>query len=123
MLLYGRNQAGTCLISTGKTKWSSAAARLHCDCQTAVHSKKNGKYFVACDAYPKCRNTFSLPPNGTIKKAEKICEKCGFPLMMSLRKGKKPWIFCFNTGCESNKERLEEYKKKQELEQGTSKNH
>jgi DNA topoisomerase-1 len=79
-----------------------------------TYSPKNKKHFIACDAYPKCKNTFSLPPYGTIKKLdkEKVCEECGFPLLMSLRKGKKPWIFCFNPECPSNKKRIEEYKKR-----------
>jgi len=85
------------------------------------YSKKNRKYFVACNAYPECKNTYSLPPNGNIKKLDKPCEKCGFPLMMSLRKGKKPWIFCFNKDCESNKQRLEEYQAKKAAEEAESK--
>ena len=79
-----------------------------------TYSRKNRRHFIACDAYPNCTNTYSLPPNGTIKKTDKLCEKCGFPLLMSLRKGKKPWFFCFNTQCETNKERIEEYRKRQE---------
>jgi DNA topoisomerase-1 len=83
---------------------------------TITYSPKNKKHFIACDAYPKCKNTFSLPPYGTIKKVtpEKKCEKCSFPLLMSLRKGKKPWIFCFNPECPNNKKRIEEYRKRQE---------
>lgn len=79
-----------------------------------TYSPKNKKYFIACDAYPKCKNTFSLPPHGTIKKPkpEKICEECGFPLLMALRKGKKPWFFCFNSECPSNKKRIEAYRKR-----------
>ncbi|MFA5953084.1 MAG: DNA topoisomerase I [Candidatus Pacearchaeota archaeon] len=83
------------------------------------YSKKNRKHFVACDAYPNCRNTYSLPPNGIFKKMEKNCEHCSFPLLMSLRKGKKPWIFCFNPECETNKEwaqKREEYQKNKEEE-------
>jgi len=53
---------------------------------------------------------------GIFKKIEKTCEKCSWPMLMSLRKGKKPWIFCFNPVCESNRERLEEYRKKKEQE-------
>jgi len=78
-----------------------------------TYSRKNKKHFVACNAYPNCKTTFSLPP-GTIKKTDKVCEKCGFPLMMSLKHGKRPWIFCFNSACETNKERIEEYRKKRE---------
>ncbi len=81
-----------------------------------TYSKKNRRSFIACNAYPNCKNTYSLPPNSLIKKTDKVCEKCGFPMLMSLRKGKKPWIFCFNNQCITNKERLEEYKKKKEEE-------
>ena len=59
------------------------------------YSKKVGRYFVACDQYPACKTTFSLPPNALIKKTEKVSEN-GLPLLMALRKGKKPWIFEFN---------------------------
>lgn len=77
-----------------------------------TYSPKNRKFFIACDAYPNCKTTYSLPPRGTIKKVGKDCEKCGFPMLMSLQKGKKPWLFCFNTECETNKERVEAYRKK-----------
>ena len=76
-----------------------------------TYSPKNKKFFVACDAYPECKNTYSLPP-GKIIKAGKNCEKCGFPLLISLRPGKRPWTFCFNPECETNKERIEKYKSK-----------
>lgn len=80
-----------------------------------TYSKKTKKHFIACDAYPDCKTTFSLPP-GTIKKTEKICEECGFPMLMSVRYGKRPWIFCFNSECPTNKQRIEEYRKQKELE-------
>ena len=85
-----------------------------------TYSRKNRRFFIACNAYPNCKNTYSLPPNGNIKKTEKLCEECGFPMLMSLRAGKKPWMFCFNKNCETNKKRLEEYYKKKEEEQKNS---
>lgn len=75
------------------------------------YSKKNKRYFVACDAYPKCTQTYTVPPNGTIKKANKVCEKCNWPMLMRLQPRKKPWIFCFNPNCEVNRERVEEYER------------
>ena len=75
-----------------------------------TYSRKTRRQFIACDAYPECKNTFSLPPNGIIKRVDKICESCNFPMLMSLRKGKKPWIFCFNPECETNKEWAEKRK-------------
>jgi len=79
-----------------------------------TYSKKNRRFFVACDAYPECKTTFSLPPNGIIKKTEKICEECGFPILIRLSKGKRPWEFCFNPECKTNKKRLEEQRNKSE---------
>jgi len=76
-----------------------------------TYSKKTKRKFIACNAFPECRKTFSLPPKGTLKKTKKECEKCGFPEMMSLMKGRKPWFFCFNPECETNKERIEQYTK------------
>ncbi len=81
-----------------------------------TYSKKTRRHFVACDAYPNCKTTFSLPPHGAIKKTGKLCELCGFPILMSLRQGKKPWFFCFNLECETNKKRLEEYRKRKNEE-------
>lgn len=67
-----------------------------------TYSKKTKRHFIACDAYPECKNTFSLPPNGVIKKTDKVCEECGFPMLMRLTKGRKPWIFCWNPKCPTN---------------------
>ncbi len=85
-----------------------------------TYSPKNRKFFISCSGYPECKNTYSLPPYGTIKQVGKNCEKCGFPLLMALQKGKKPWIFCFNTECETNKKRVEEYRKKLEEKENSS---
>ncbi|MBI5803303.1 DNA topoisomerase I [Candidatus Pacearchaeota archaeon] len=74
-------------------------------------SRKTKRFFVACNKYPECRNTYSLPP-GIVKKTGKDCEDCGFPMLMRLKSGKRPWIFCFNRECVKNKERLEEYERK-----------
>ena len=79
-----------------------------------TYSKKTRRHFIACDAYPDCKTTYSLPPRGNIQKTEKICEECKFPILMALTTGKKPWFFCFNKECPTNKKRLEEYYQKKE---------
>lgn len=95
-----------------------------------LFSRKFKRAFVSCNAYPECKTTFSLPPNGAIKPSKKkitkiidgeeksveeneICPECGFPLLISLRKGKRPWKFCFNPEC---KTRLEYNKNKEKKE-------
>ncbi len=77
-----------------------------------TYSKKTRRYFVSCDAYPECKNTYSLPPNGLIKKSKEICEHCGFQKLMLIKKRRRPWIFCFNPECPTNKKRIEEYRRK-----------
>jgi DNA topoisomerase-1 len=56
---------------------------------------KKGKRFAACNRYPKCKTTFPLPQYGFIKVSENKCE-CGFPFLILIRKGKRPWEFCIN---------------------------
>ena len=87
-----------------------------------TYSKKNRRFFVACNNYPKCKTTYSLPPNSLIKRTDKKCEKCGFTMLLSIRRGKRPWIFCFNSNCETNRERIEEYRKRKEMERAESEN-
>lgn len=58
-------------------------------------SKKSRRYFAACDKYPECKTTFSLPPNALIKTTGKVSPN-GLPLLLALRKGKRPWEFEFN---------------------------
>jgi len=77
---------------------------------TIKYSPKNRRHFVACNAYPKCKTTYSLPPNALIKTTDKICEHCNFKMLMSIKKGKRPWIFCFNPECPSRQQKEEEKK-------------
>ncbi len=96
-----------------------------------MYGKRYSRYFVSCDAYPKCKTIFSLPPKGMMKPARmskkdaleagkeegalEECAKCGFPLIASFQRGKAPWKFCFNPKCPTNAELMkkkEEFKKK-----------
>ena len=76
-----------------------------------MYSKKTRRQFIACSAYPACTQTYTLPP-AYIKKADKECPDCGYPLLVSLKKGKRPWEFCFNPACPDNQRRREEWEKK-----------
>lgn len=86
-----------------------------------MFGKKFSRYFVSCNAYPKCKTIFSLPAKGMMKPVRdkegnlEFCAECKFPLVLSLQKGRAPWKICFNPKCPSNKEReekKEEFKKK-----------
>ncbi|MFH1711019.1 MAG: DNA topoisomerase I [Nanoarchaeota archaeon] len=84
-----------------------------------LYNKALRRYFAACSAYPECKTTFSLPPNSLIKPSRdkedkgEFCKECQFPLLLAIRKAKRPWKFCFNPDCPTNrawKERSEKAK-------------
>jgi DNA topoisomerase-1 len=77
-----------------------------------TYSKKTRRYFIGCTNYPECRQTYSLPPNALIKKSDKICEADKFPKLLAIRKGRRPWEFCFNPNCPVEKAKREEWEAK-----------
>jgi len=79
-----------------------------------LYNKRFKRYFIGCAGYPECKTTFSLPPNSLIKTAGKTCNKCNFPLLLAIRKAKRPWEFCFNPNCPTRKEYEERRKDKTE---------
>lgn len=67
---------------------------------------RRGKFglFAACNRYPDCKNTFSIPKNALIKPADKACEFCKTPIITVIRKGKRPFNMCLTQNCESKKD-------------------
>ncbi len=65
-----------------------------------LRSGKFGK-FAACDKYPDCKTTFSLPRNGLIEVSSNICEHCKHPLVKVIKKAKRPQELCINQDCSS----------------------
>lgn len=83
------NELGDCVVcKKGKMK--------------VLYSKINKKRFAACDQYPTCKTTYSLPQQGLIKPAE-VCKHDGFAQVLIIRKGKRPWKLCLNPDCPSKK--------------------
>ncbi len=66
---------------------------------------RRGKFgrFIACSAHPDCKTTFSLPASGMVKVSDKVCEHCNHPMIMMIRKAKKPQEVCINKECKSKK--------------------
>ncbi len=62
-----------------------------------IYSKATHKRFMACNAYPKCRNTFSLPQRGSIMVLSAKC-KCGLNLLSVKGAGRRPWKLCIKCG-------------------------
>ena len=77
-----------------------------------IHSKRTGKRFLACDAYPKCRTTWPLPQHGLIKITKTKCKECGTPKINVFSKGRRPWQFCPNMQCPGRKKYEKEHPKK-----------
>jgi len=76
-----------------------------------LYNRNSKRYFIGCSNYPKCKTTFTLP-YGLIKRTDKECEFCKFPKLLRIQKAKRPWLFCFNPDCKSNKEWRDKVKKK-----------
>jgi DNA topoisomerase I len=74
------------------------------------YGRKFKRYFVACNNYPECKTTFSLPPTNSVKPTRdkdgnhEICDECSFPKVAIFKRGKAPWRLCFNPKCPSNEE-------------------
>ena len=88
-LLVGLSEARNDANSLGKCK---------CGGNLVLRKSKYG-IFVGCDAYPKCTNTFPLPKEASVTPSRKICDKCGTPIVVIKRKGKRPWRMCLDTNC------------------------
>lgn len=74
-----------------------------------MFNRASRRYFIGCSNYPNCKQTYSLPPNALIKRAETQCEADHFPKLLAIRKGKRPWEFCFNPECPIEKAKREKW--------------
>lgn len=84
---------------------------------------KRGKFgfFAACSDYPECKITLKLP-SGLIKNTKKICEQCGYPVIMVIRRGRRPQEICINPECPSKASEDKELNKEiKDLESGSIK--
>ncbi len=75
------------------------------NCSDGSLQIRKGKFgrFIACSAHPDCKTTFSLPSNGLVKVSDKTCEKCQHPMILIIRKAKKPQEVCINKECASKR--------------------
>jgi DNA topoisomerase-1 len=67
-----------------------------------IRSRTSKKRFVGCSNFAVigCRASAPLPQKGAIRKAEKACPECGWPVVgvMFARRAKR-WKICINTQC------------------------
>ena len=76
-----------------------------CGGDLVIRQSKNGKRFIGCSNYPKCKVTYPLPQKGKIIPAGETCPYCGAPLLIIRRKGMKDWKICPNPDCEYNRKK------------------
>ena len=88
------------------------------DGDLAIRRGKFG-YFAACNKYPKCKTTYSLPNNALIRPAKKECEVCGFPMVTVIKKARRPQDFCLNPHCKSKHLEGEAGKEAKSIAKGT----
>ncbi len=75
-----------------------------CGNDLLIRTSRNGKRFVGCNGFPKCRNTYPLPQRGAITPTGKICEACNTPILNVKTAKKKVWELCLDPNCEKSKE-------------------
>ncbi|MCW3980251.1 MAG: DNA topoisomerase I [Candidatus Bathyarchaeota archaeon] len=66
-----------------------------------LRSRKTGKRFIGCTNYfkNKCKTSFPLPQTGIIKSTGRTCGACGKPVVLVLKKRKRPWTLCIDPAC------------------------
>jgi len=67
-------------------------------------ARASGKQFAACSGYPKCTQTYPLPQHALIISTDKVCEKCGTPIYIVRRKGRRDFEMCLDPKCETKKD-------------------
>jgi DNA topoisomerase I len=67
-----------------------------------IRSRSSGKRFIGCTGYEKgCRFTLPLPQFGNLSITQMHCQVCGFQLVQTRTKGRRPMTSC--SRCYSNK--------------------
>ena len=83
-------------------------------CEKGELIVRRGKFglFIACNKYPACKTTFSIPANSTIKSTEEFCPECKHYLILVFRKGKRPFKYCINKQCPKKLEWIRQQQEK-----------
>ncbi|MDO8963757.1 MAG: DNA topoisomerase I [Coriobacteriia bacterium] len=66
-------------------------------------SPKTKSYFVGCQGYPDCAQTYPLPKNAKFEAVAEMCEVCGAPQVKVIKFKTKPRIMCLAPDCPTKK--------------------
>jgi DNA topoisomerase-1 len=99
---------GASLNEAKRRAWLDKVAVSSCpSCRTGkllmIRSRSTGKIFIGCSNYQSGTCTFSapLPQHGIIQPSHRLCDICGYPIVIVRRNKGKPWNLCINTHCPS----------------------
>ena len=73
------------------------------NCKPGELQIRTGRFgkFIACNKYPDCKTTFSIPKGALVKSMRKECEQCTYPMLLVIRARKRPQPTCLNVNCPS----------------------
>ncbi len=95
-------EIGKHLLTSLNSALFQAAQLGPCKCSgTLLIRRSKFGQFVGCSKYPECKVTFPLPHMASIIPTEKICGKCGTPIIGVRRKAKKFFSMCVDPKCET----------------------
>jgi DNA topoisomerase-1 len=66
-----------------------------------LRSRKSGKRFIGCSAFPKCKHGWPLPQKGLLRVSWDRCKACGIKKIILRTPKRRPFIFCPNLSCSS----------------------
>lgn len=84
------------------------------ECKEGDLIARRGKFglFIACNKYPACKTTFSIPSHSSIKPTDELCPECKYYLILVFRKGKRPFKYCINKKCPKKLEWIKQHQEK-----------
>ncbi|MBI2005463.1 MAG: DNA topoisomerase I [Candidatus Aenigmarchaeota archaeon] len=87
----------------GLTEARKEANRLgicpRCGNELRIMRSRTGNFFVGCGGYPKCNNMYPLPRMAKIQSLDRVCDKCGTPMIQVIRRFRRPFRMCLDTNC------------------------
>src|SRR3989344_1695335 len=108
-------EIGKELAEANKTSMAKASYIGPCpNCENGTLEIRKGKFgrFIACNNYPNCKTTFSLPNAGKVKSLKKECPLCKHAMISIQFPKRRPQEVCINPKCPSKK--IDEEKAKKE---------
>lgn len=111
------SKIGEDLVEASKETQRKATEIGKCpNCKEGILSIRKGKFgqFIACNKYPDCKTTFTIPQT-LVKPTKEICDSCSMPKVQIIKKRRGPQTVCINPKCSS---KLKDYspKKIKEME-------